>query len=184
MIDGEVVGGAQTAGGEAVAAHRGRLVQADHRGATIMLPFAESHAFQRRLEMKRAGGIVSIPVPDAKGGVARGLGFDHQDTRAQGMADPAGEPDAVARSDLDANETFEQAAFPQGLEKELWCDVVLDPPIDRGPGAGFQHEPGFVLDECFRMLRGVGRIRMNLDREVVFGVEQFHEEWKAAGGGR
>ena len=134
--------------------------------------------------MQGALGIVAVPVPDAEGRVARGLDLGGQDAGAERVADAAGQVDAVAGRDRVALDVLERATGREGCGELVVRGAQADAAVHAGTWLAGDDDPGLGLQVRIGVLRGVRGVRMDLQGEVVRGVEVLDEQGERAVGGR
>lgn len=139
---------------------------------------AEGHAGHGGFDVQFAVG--ASPVVNTKGGVGGGLDFSDDDAGAECVAGTAGDVVAVAFLHRDLDEEWFDVGFFDGLPELLLGDTFFDAFVDDGIGLGVDDVPCFRFQMGIGMLLGVSFIGVDLDGEVLFGIEEFDEQGEVA----
>ena len=125
----------------------------------------------------------AVPVEDAEGGVGGGLDLGGDDSLAQGVDGAAGEVMTVALADADGiEEGFDLSGVNCVLELGLG-HAGFETFVDTGAGLGVEDVPCFGFQMGPGVGVAIGLVGMDLDGEVLMGVEEFDEEGEISGGG-
>lgn len=122
----------------------------------------------------------AVPIEDAVGGVRVLLDFVDQESRADGVEAAGGDEDGVAGGGGEGVDEVGDGAVVDGLFEIGAGDAGFEAGVEFRAGIAIGDEPhlrfGFAAE-------GWGEVggRMDLDREVVAGVEDLDQDGKARG---
>lgn len=170
-LEGVAVDLKEWAGGEGVA------VGFVHGGFLVV----EVDALERFADVKLARFSVeaeAVPIEDAVGGVGVLLDFVDEESGADGVESAGGDEDGVAVVRSDGVDVIGDGAVGDGGFELVAGGAVFEADVELGAGSGIGDEPHF----CFWFATELwcdGDGWVDLDGEVVPGVEDFDEEREA-----
>ena len=123
------------------------------------------------LPVRPQAAVVEDPVGDI--GVLLDL-RDHQ-PRADGVEGAGGDEEHVSRLHGHLPQHLRQGAVGDAAGELLQADLPVKAIVERSAGLGIQHHPHLRLAVLTLMLQGVGVGGVDLDGEVLFGVNELDE---------
>ncbi len=133
------------------------------------------------MEIARIAVVVSpIPIEDSVGGIRVLLDFVYQKTRTDGMEPTRRNENGIAFLRNEGVDEIRHCTVVDRSFEILATGSLFQTDMKFGTGFRIGDEPHFGFGFSFHRLREVGG-RMNLDREVIAGVEDLDQEGKAVG---
>lgn len=150
-----------------------------HRGLEVV----EVDAGEGMSDVEVAGLAVeteAVPVEDAVGRIGVLLDFVDEESRADGVEAAGGDENGIAGLRRDGVHEVRDGAVADGLLELVAGDALAEADVEFRSGITSGDEPHFCF--WFTIERGCkGGWRMDLDGEVVAGVEDFDEDGEAVG---
>ena len=128
------------------------------------------------MELPPLPTVFRSPVVESEGGIARRLHFGDEDPGTEGVDRAAGQVVTFpwGRGDPAKHPGQSAVSSPSGYVGR--GDVVPETQVEMRVGVGIEHDPALRLEVCLRMSGHILRRGVNLDREVLGGVEPLHEQ--------
>src|SRR5690606_36655596 len=118
--------------------------------------------------------VDTVPVEQAKGGVARLLDLGDHQAGAQGMDGPRGNEDAVSHDWLERVEALVAGPASNGLGQLLAVDSWLQPGVNLTIWLGGEYDPRLGLSQVGGIKQGtLCIVGMDLHAQGFFSVEEL-----------
>ena len=134
--------------------------------------------------MEIARGAVkahAIPVEDTVGGIGVLLDLVDEESRSDGVKSPGGDEDRVAGLRAHGVDLLFDRSVDQGVFESRSCGTIFKTDVELGSGIAVGDIPHFGFGVASEIGGNFLR-RVNLDGEIIAGVEDFDEKGEAVAG--